>query len=169
MAVQTTVSNDLTSGVVGTMATEGPTRSQTFSILSADASNNVIGRAFTTNTLTATGVDTVGAGGTGVFAGIFINPRTQASVGTTSGTLEGTLAVPNGTVGDFAVMGEFFVSLSNSGATVGDGVFFTNATGALSSGTASTGQTQIPNCTVARVMASTTASGNYLALVRMTN
>lgn len=101
--------------------------------------NAKIGNAFT---LDADGSSAV-MGGTGAFVGIFVNPHNQAVYG----GLTPTLNVPDGVVGAMAKSGYIFVSLSNS-SSAGDGVFFTNATGALSAGTASTGQTQIKGCQV---------------------
>lgn len=101
--------------------------------------NATIGRAFT---LDADGSSAV-MGGTGAFLGIFVNPHNQAIYN----GLTPTLNVPDGVSGAMAKSGYIFVALAND-ANVGDGVFFTNATGALSAGTASTGQTQIKGCQV---------------------
>lgn len=102
-------------------------------------SNATLGRAFT---LDADGVSAV-MGGTGAFVGIFVNPKNQAIYN----GLTPTLSVPDGVVGAMAKSGYIFVSLANN-SSVGQGVFFTNATGILSAGTASTGQTQIKGCQV---------------------
>ena len=101
--------------------------------------NATIGRAFT---LDADGSSAV-MGGTGAFLGIFVNPHKQAIYN----GLVPTLSVPDGVSGAMAKSGYIFVALAND-ANVGDGVFFTNATGVLSAGTASTGQTQIKGCQV---------------------
>ena len=101
--------------------------------------NATIGRAFT---LDADGSSAV-MGGTGAFLGIFVNPHNQAVYN----GLTPTLSVPDGVSGTMAKSGYIFVALANS-ANVGDGVFFTNATGVLSAGTASSGQTQIKGCQV---------------------
>ena len=101
--------------------------------------NATIGRAFT---LDADGSSAV-MGGTGAFLGIFVNPHNQAIYN----GLTPTLSVPDGVSGAMAKSGYIFVALANN-ANVGDGVFFTNATGVLSAGTASTGQTQIKGCQV---------------------
>lgn len=100
------------------------------------ASNNAtIGNAFTF----VSGTDNQCVmGGTGVFAGIAANPKNVAI----SNNLTATLQVPDGTTLAMAKSGYILVKLANDCA-VGDAVFYTNATGALSAGTASTGQTQI--------------------------
>lgn len=98
-----------------------------------NVSNAKIGNAFT-----YVDSDTVVMGGTGKFAGIFINPKNQAIYNNLTATLE----VPDGTVGTILSSGYVYVVLSNS-STVGDKVYFTQSTGVLGAGTASTGQTQI--------------------------
>lgn len=104
--------------------------------------NATIGRAFTM----VSGTDNVAImGGTGVYAGIFVNPYNQAIY---SG-LTPTLAVPDGVEGEFCQSGYIWVALSNSSAA-GDAIFFTQATGILSGGTASTGQTQIKGAKVVK-------------------
>lgn len=147
-------------GVVGEIVFEGPLRATAGVIKGADPTLNVVGRAFTIDV--ADGAYT--AGGTGVFGGILSNPKALSTSGTAAGgALAPTLTVPNGTVGEFVTMGEIVVALSNA-ANIGDGVYFTNATGALSAGTASTGQTQIANAKVVRF--SNAAAG--LAVVSLT-
>lgn len=101
--------------------------------------NATIGRAFT---LDADGSSAV-MGGTGAFLGIFVNPHNQAIYN----GLVPTLSVPDGVSGVMAKSGYIFVALSNT-ATVGQQVYFENATGILGAGVASSGQTQIKGCQV---------------------
>lgn len=82
-------------------------------------------------------------GGTGAFAGIFVNPDQQIVYK----GLTPTLQVPDGVIGEFCVSGYIWVVLSNA-SNVGDTIYYTNATGALSVGTASSGQTQIKGAKV---------------------
>lgn len=132
-------------GVVGEVVFEGPLRAQP-GILKGTAANIIVGRAFTIDAADGQ----FQPGGTGVFGGILSDPKSLQSVGTLAGgPLAPTLTVPAGTVGQFVTMGEIVVYLDNA-AAIGDGVFFTNATGVLSAGTASTGQTQIANAQVKR-------------------
>lgn len=169
MGFQTTVLADIGSGVIGEIAFDGPTRVVTAMLDSGvGAANNVIGRAFCYASVTN---NTVSAGGdAGNFAGIFIMPKTQALRGTAAGgTLADSLTVPDGVAGEFLQMGEIFVSLASDGATVGSLVKYADTTGILDHGTASTGETQVPNAVVTRVQPSPTASGAYLAVIRLTN
>jgi len=169
MSFQTTVLADIRSGVIGEIAFDGPTRVVTAMLDSgAGAANNVVGRAFCYANVTN---NTVSAGGdAGNFAGILIMPKTHALRGTAAGgTLADSLVIPDGTAVELCQMGEIFVSLASSGATVGSLVFYTDTTGVLDHGTASTGQTQVPNCVVTRVTPSPTAAGAYLAAIRLTN
>lgn len=169
MGFQTTVLTDIRSGVIGEIAFDGPTRVITAMLDSgAGAANNVIGRAFCYASVTN---NTVSAGGdAGNFAGIFIMPKTQSLRGTTAGgTLADSLTVPDGVAGEFLQMGEVFVSLATTGATVGSLVKYADTTGILDHGTASTGETQVPNAVVVRVEPSPTAAGAFLAVIRLTN
>lgn len=169
MAFQTTVIGNIRSGVIGEIAFDGPTRAVSAMLDSgAGAANNVVGRAFcyasTTN-------NTVSAGGdAGIFAGILIQPKSYALRGTAvGGTLADSLLLPDGTPVELLQMGEVFVSLASSGATIGSLVKYADATGVLDHGVASTGETQVPNATVVRVDPSPTAAGAYLAVIRLTN
>lgn len=65
-----------------------------------------------------------------VFGGILCNPKELALVGTTSGTLAPTLAIPDNYQGDLAVSGSLIVSLGAS-ANIGDLVQYNILTGAL--------------------------------------
>ena len=169
MAFQTTVLADIRSGIIGELAFTGPTRAVSAMLDSgAGAANNVVGRAFTYASVEN---NTVKAGGdAGIFAGILIQPKSQALRGTAvGGTLADSLTLPDGVAVELLQMGEVFVSLATDGATAGSLVFYDDTTGVLDHGTAGVGQTQVPNATVVRVEPSPTAAGAYLAVVRLTN
>jgi hypothetical protein len=128
MTFQSTVRNDIASGVVGDIAFLGPLRSKSFILNSGDADNNVIGRAFT-------GTGTEGeaqAGGTGPFLGLLVNSKVYPSYGTIAGTLEPTLALANNQQAEIMGMGEAFVALP-AAASAGDILLYATATGILSS------------------------------------
>ncbi len=145
MAFQSTVALDQAFGVPGELRFEGPTR-VTPGITKGTAANILVGSAYTIDTADGK----YSPGGTGVFGGIMINPKTQPNFGTSGGgTLAPNLQVPVNQPAEFCTMGIVCVQLSNA-ATIGDGVYFTNATGLVSAGTASTGQTQIANAKVVR-------------------
>lgn len=128
MSFQSSVRQLMTYGIVGEVIFDGPQRAEPVILDSADAANNVIGRAFTS----PAGEDsTVDAGGTGVFRGILVNPLVYATSGTTAGALEPTLTLPNNTNVEVLSMGTIIVSLLNA-ASIGDSVMFTQSTGELS-------------------------------------
>ena len=102
--------------------------------------NATIGNAFT---VVSKNPNIAIMGGTGKFAGILVNPDQQIVYK----GLTPTLQVPDGVIGELCVSGYIWVALSNA-SNVGDTIYYTNATGALSSGTASTGQTQIKGAKV---------------------
>ena len=169
MGFQTTVIADIRSGIIGELAFNGPTRAVSAMLDSgAGAANNVVGRAFC---YASAENNTVSAGGAaGIFAGILIQPKSQALRGTAvGGTLADSLTLPDGVAVELLQMGEVFVSLATDGATIGSLVKYADATGVLDHGTAAAGETQVPNATVVRVEPSPTAAGAYLAVIRLTN
>lgn len=157
MPFQSTVNLTQGFGVVGELFTESPKRLKSYILNSA---SNPIGYAYT---VASEGVAVLG--GTGVFAGILANPKTYALKGTTSGTLTPTLNLQQYEQGELCTMGEIIVYLNSATAAIGAGVYYDNTTGALYAGTASAGQTQIPNCKVSRY--ALTAAG--LAVIELTN
>lgn len=154
MAIPYTAINELVSGIPGEQAFDGPTRALTALLDSATEANNVFGRAFT---YTDESVESVQAGGTGLFAGIMINPKAY---------LIDVEYARNGTQSEFGFMGEWYVQLSTTGGTIGDPIYFVNATGALGHGTAAAGQTQIPNAVISRHNVSPQTP--TLAVIRLT-
>ena len=128
MAFQSTIRADIGAGIVGDAALLGVIVAQPGILNSADAANNVVGRAFT---VTGTG-GVFAAGGAGAFAGILANRAEYYSLGTLAGgSLAPTLVLPNGVVGDFVKETPgHFVSLSTAFA-VGNYVTYATATGAL--------------------------------------
>lgn len=162
MGFQSTIALAQGFGVIGEIVFDGPTRATPGVIKHATAANIVVGRAFCIDTSDGTYYP---GGDAGVFGGILANPKAQSSLGTSAGgSLAPTLVVPTGTVGEFVTMGEICVALANA-ATIGDGVFYDDTTGALSAGTASTGQTQVPNAKVVRY----TNAAAGLAVISLTN
>ena len=129
MAFPSTVVSDIRSGVVGEISFDAPYTGVSAVVNTTDAANNVFGRAFT---YADESIETIKAGGAGLFAGILVNPKAFA-VTTVDGTSECYVLLTVGTA-----------------VTIGDGVFFVNATGALGAGTAAAGQTQIAGASVFR-------------------
>lgn len=165
MALQSTIRIDQASGIVGDEIFSGPRRAEPGVLNTGTAANNVIGRAFTR----VSGSDiNVAAGGTGVFGGILVNSKEYATSGPSTGALDATLALPNGTPVSLLISGYVVVSLAGA-ANVGDDVHFVQATGALLAATPgatpSAGNSAIPNAQVAYF--NTTGAG--LAVIRLNN
>jgi uncharacterized membrane protein YebE (DUF533 family) len=126
MAFQSAVELQQGFGVIGELMDSSPVRSQSFTIVSGSAANNVFGRAFT-----VTSQGEAAAGGTNPFAGILANPKSHASYGTVAGgTLAATLTLANETQAELVSEGSLIVTLG-AAADVGDLVYYTNATGIL--------------------------------------
>ena len=89
MAFPSSVISDLVSGIPGEIAFDSPYTGIAATINSASAANNVFGRAMT---YVDESVETIGAGGTGKFAGLLVNPKYAAVV--TIGDAADTVPVP---------------------------------------------------------------------------
>jgi hypothetical protein len=130
MTLQTTVRYDYGFGMVGESRKHGARRAKPGFIVSADATQNVVGRAFTQ---VKTG-GPVAAGGTGVFFGLLANPKQYASRGIAGSPLSPSLVLPNNTLAEFVEADySFVVQLSNANAAIGDYIVFAQATGILQS------------------------------------
>lgn len=152
MPFQQSINITLAAGVVGEQSVEGPARVVKRTVNSAGANPNLIAYAFCM--AVATGVASVGgtiAAGTVAFAGLLVNPKVYSSNGTTAGPLVPTLAIPDNSEGEFALMGQYWVYL-NSAANIGDQVVYDTTTGALSAvapgASAGSGKAYVPNCFV---------------------
>jgi hypothetical protein len=126
MTFQSSVALQQGFGVSGDLFNDGPRRAESCILVSADASYNVFGRAFTK---TSEGI--AAAGGTGVFGGILVTPKVQPLQGTTGGTLTPTLTLPNYAQAELLTMGSIVVTLP-AAAAIGDLVVYDNTTGELS-------------------------------------
>lgn len=159
---QAAVTNNIGFGVPGELFLEGPLRAQPGVLNSANAANNVIGRAFTVADDATGSFDTavdpqpmeMQAGGTGVFAGILANPKVYANPGVLGDTLGANLTLPNGTMAEFVEETAGIIVQLPAAFAVGDFVYFTNATGALVSAApdaaAPAGSTRVPGGRVVR-------------------
>lgn len=132
-------SSNIAFGIVGELFDNSPHRGQPGWLDSANAANNVIGRAFTVKAGAsgnhATPTDPaplkVQAGGTGAFAGILANPKVYASYGDpTGGPLAPSMVIPNARIGELITMGHIIVE-AGAACTVGMVAEYVNATGAL--------------------------------------
>jgi hypothetical protein len=142
-AFPSSVTTDIAFGVVGELAFDGPFRSQPARINHGTAADIVVGRWFT---LAADGTARPGgAAPAGGHAGVFMNPKNQASLGTAAGgALAPTMTVPTGTIGEFGYMGAFVVQVANAVA-IGQAAKYADATGIISAGAPGAGETAIPN------------------------
>lgn len=151
MAIRNSITA-MRTAVVGTLAYDGPQRAVALILDSASEDNNVFGRAFTYKT-----EDTAQAGGTGVFAGIMVNPHAYAIDQTTA---------KNGTAGEFLHMGEVFVLLPKSPVpAIGSKVYFVRTTGELT--ISASGSTEIKGAVVSR-HTPVAETGGYLAVISLT-
>lgn len=171
MPFQTTVATDIAFGVIGELYLDSPTRANPGILNSADATYNVIGRAFS---YSADGLNAnapiVAAGGTN-FIGILANPKSYAAAGTAAnGTLAPTLTLRNGEVGEFVAMGDLNVYL-DAAANIGDKVSYNTTTGALSPQVATasvTGSISTTTLTVTAVAAGRLGVGSVLSGANIT-
>jgi hypothetical protein len=158
---QSTINVNLAFGVVGELIQDGPQRVDS---LTLDSTGGAVGLAYTKSN--STGIASVG--GTGVFAGILVNPKVYASRGVSGATLDPTMTLPGNSQGEFLTMGTIVVSVTNA-ANIGDWIEFNQTTGALKAispgATADAGYTIISNCTVYRNP--TSAAG--LVAIRLTS
>jgi hypothetical protein len=137
---QSTVNIWSAAGVVGELAFDGPLRVAPYNLFS-NGVPNLVGNAFT---VTGGGnpdpsgnsalAGTAQVGGSGLFAGILVNPKEYASYGTTgtNGPLNPTMVLPDYSIGSLATMGFFWVNLPGP-ANVGDLVTYDPLNGNLNS------------------------------------
>lgn len=123
-------------GLPGALYDDGPVRCAPYELVSASAAYNVIGATACTVSDPDPGTNATSAiaaaGGTGVFAGIIMNPKVYANFGTsTNGSLAPNLTLPNYTIAELLTMGDIIVSLPGP-ANIGDLVCYDQTTGALS-------------------------------------
>lgn len=141
MAFQSAVNIYQAFGVPGEVYLAGPTRAAP-AILDSDGVPQKIGNAFTWRNSGAdsegAGAGTAQVGGTGVFAGILVNPKAYASYGNaTSGPLGTDFVLPDNQNGELLFMGEVCVNLPGP-ASQGDLVTMNPLTGDLNSITPTT-------------------------------
>lgn len=161
---QSTVARTLGFGVPGEQFLDGPRRAAPF-ILESNGVPNIIGATAYTSTADSVAV----AGGTGIYVGILVNPKTYATAGTSSGgALAANMQLPDQSNGELMTESAgLIVTLPNT-AAVGDKIIFSQATGAISSITPATsiptGSTLIAGATVTRF----TVAAAGLAVIQMT-
>lgn len=138
MTFQASVNIYHAAGLPGSLAFSGPVRSQAFNLASSGVPQN-FGYAFTqvsgadaTPSGAAPNGGAAQVGGTGVFAGILINPKENVLAGSSSNPLASSLALPDNSIGELMTMGMCWVTLPGP-ANVGDLVTYDPATGALNS------------------------------------
>lgn len=151
---------ELQSGIPGEVGVRIPARSVAVMTDSTDPRNNVFGRAFTYR---SEALETVQAGGGGLFAGFLIRPKTAAvnDIG------EPVDVIANRRACEVVQQGEVFVLLTQGSAvTIGTRLFYDVATGEVGAGVAGAGQIAIDGATVVRHNPSAPGAPS-LALVRV--
>lgn len=138
MPFQSTVNIFPAFGVVGELAFDGPLRAAPYNLQSSGIPNK-IGYAFTRTSdanpdpaTDSSNAAVARVGGSGLFAGILVNPKSYASFGGSTGPLSPTLVLADYTIGELLIMGEIFVYLPGPAAQ-GDFVTYDPSTGALNS------------------------------------
>lgn len=130
---QQQVQDEQGQGVVGDILIDGPRRGHPGILASADAANNVVGRAVRLIAGTDDNYAADIATGDGVYWGIIANSKEYALYGTLAGALEPTLVLPNGTTADLVTMTSgMLVDLVENGATpIGAAIFAQDSDGQL--------------------------------------
>jgi len=164
MAFQSLVRFVQAVGIIGEIIFDGPYRVRPLNVVGGGVANTV-GKAFTYDAANDYECGPGSVGG-GAFAGILIHPKHYALNGTVAGgSLAPTLDLPDNTSAELLTMGTMIVNLTIVGTgKIGEGIFYVDATGALGSGTAGAGQTQIANAKIDRE----NISGAGLAIITLT-
>jgi hypothetical protein len=132
---QTAVNFNIPVGIPGEIAYDVPLNAQVRLIHSGGVNPNVFGYAYTESTYVApTGTNqapqSATVGGTGVFAGILLQPKAASSAGGTTGSLSTTFNLLEDSYGTLGTQGAFFVNVS-SACAIGDHVSYDTTTGSL--------------------------------------
>lgn len=134
MPFQSVVNVELGFGIPGTWFDDAPQRAQPSTLVSASATYNVVGATAYTVTTADPGDGSASliaaAGGSGVFAGILMNPHVYATSGPTTGALNPTMTLPNQFMGELALTGTAIVTIPGP-ANIGDLVAYDLTTGQL--------------------------------------
>lgn len=160
MSFQSTVALDQGFGVVGELFTNSPVRAAPYTLDSADAVNNVIGRYFTVKDQ---GIAQAGGAPTLPVAGILATPKAYSSQGTAvGGSLAPTLTLRNAEVCEIVSMGQINVTLP-AAAQIGDKVTYNTTSGLLGSVAPVASFTGVIAVTTGVLTVSALAAGGYLA------
>jgi hypothetical protein len=132
---QSTVNVQLAGGIPGAFYDDSPERSAPWELVSSNAAYNIIGATAYTATTADAGSGIVSgvaaAGGSGQFVGVLSNKNQYANIGTSTGALNPTTALPNYSIGQLTTMGHLWVALPGP-ANVGDQVCYDQTTGQIS-------------------------------------
>ena len=167
MSLQSVVNFIMAFGIIGEIIFGGPRRATPANMKSGGTIPNTVGKAFTWDA-TVDGEVGAGAIGAGAFAGILIHPKHYALYGTQAGgPLAPSLDLPENSIGELVTMGIMIVLLTTTDTgKIGEGIFYTDSTGLLHSGTAGAGETQITNAKISHENVSGT--GPELAIITLT-
>lgn len=132
MAFQTTSNFFTAPAVPGEIIFNGPAPRVEARIIYSNGTANTFGYVFTESTAGDVQLDaTATVGGTGVFAGILVSPKSAATFGTTAGgPLASSLDLPDYAMGSVCKFGSVAVALPNA-SRIGDVVTYNTTTGAI--------------------------------------
>jgi hypothetical protein len=181
MTFQKVVNNNMAPGVPGTLYDDGPWRASPWT-LNSNGTPNIIGATWytvssapvlesgTTESGYSWGVATAGGASIVPDAGLLISPHSYATSGTTAGTLQPTLTLPDLVTAELATSGAFWVTLP-AACNIGDVVTYNITTGALATqsyGATFTGTISTTTLTVTAVGAGVLAVGQTISGIGVT-
>jgi hypothetical protein len=130
MPFQSSVFINMGAGVQGDIFADQPKIGQTYTLVSALASYNIVGA--TCYTITSQGIAQAGSGGTLGFAGFLANSKVYPLANPSGSPLAPTMTLPNQAIGELITQGAMWVFLPNT-ANIGDLIVYDNTTGAIES------------------------------------
>lgn len=160
-------------GIPGEMAYDGPVRAKAFqlSLNSQAGAAHIIGATWYTLSTALDGVAWPGGAAANPLGGLLVNPKAYASYGASAplanvgiGPIIGTMTLPDGTIGELATMGCFFVRLITA-CQPGSALNYNTTTGAIDAGAPGGGQVVMPN---AKVILHAVAAGG-VGIIELTN
>lgn len=128
MALQSTVNKQLAAGMEGEFYDNSPRRVTTYAGYGTQSADAKIGAAFTLDALKE---GKANVGGSGVFAGIAVNPKEYA----TYNNFNATLVIPSGVAVQLCTFGHIYVRVA-ADTTAGQVAFFSTTDGSIKGGTA---------------------------------
>lgn len=165
---QSTVRREQTTGFLGEVIEDGPSRAFPGIVTATSPALNTFGNVYTH----VSGSDgSVEVGGSGAFAGFLTSPKQNVTSGDASGALDPTLVLRNNETGQILDMGIIIINqVDAGGASIGDALFYDPSNNLATSGTVSVVSAGVFTATVpnAKVVRHNT-SGAGLIFIQLTN